>query len=72
MLKLDLGISSSVKLNLPPKICIPSNAKMSINKDNSNNKLAIDLILFTNDSTKLLSDSQYRVTCGNITVIPMS
>ena len=41
---------------------MPSRAKIKMNRDKSKSRLAIDLMLFTNDSTRLLSDSQYRVT----------
>ena len=57
--KLLLGVSMSSKLKRPPNICIPSRANISMNKESSSNKLAIDLIEFTNDSTRLLNDSQY-------------
>ena len=33
-----------------------------MNKKSKNNKLIIDLILFINEMTKFLSETQYRVT----------
>lgn len=51
-----------LKLNLPPNTCIPSRAKMTINKNNSNNKDMIERSEFNKDETKLRKDVQYFVT----------
>lgn len=58
--KLCLGLFSfGLKLNLPPKTCIPSNAKMTINKNSNSNKEAMDWIEFNKEATKFESDRQY-------------
>lgn len=44
---------------MPPKICIPSNEQMSINRERSNRRPAMDLILFNRDATRLLKELQY-------------
>ena len=56
--KLLRGVSSS-KLNLPPNSCIPSKAKMTMNRKSSSNKLAMERILFSKDATRLRRDDQY-------------
>lgn len=61
VLKLVGGVPSS-KLNCPPNNCIPSRAKMRINKNRRNSNEIIDLIEFSRDITRFLSDDQYFVT----------
>jgi hypothetical protein len=61
VLKLVGGVPSS-KLNCPPKSCMPSNAKMRMNKNRRNNREMMDLIEFRRDMTRLRSDDQYFVT----------
>ena len=55
MLKLKIIIQTHV----PPKSCMPSRAKMSINKNSKNKRLIIDRMLFINDITRFLNDIQY-------------
>ena len=43
----------------PPKICIPSSEQISINRERSNRRPAMDRMLFNSDATKLLSELQY-------------
>ena len=58
--KFERGLSIVLlKLNFPPKTCIPNNAKITINKNRSNNRDAIDWIEFNRDATKFDSDCQY-------------
>ena len=57
-LKFDGGVPSG-KLNVPPKSCIPSNAKININKNSSNSKDTIDLMELSNEITRLRSEDQY-------------
>ena len=47
---------------MPPNICMPNNANMTINRNNNNNKDAIDFIELSNDATRFLNAVQYRVT----------
>lgn len=58
--KLCRGFGSvSLKSNLPPKTCMPSSAKMTMNKNSSSNSEAIDWIELSNDATRFESDRQY-------------
>lgn len=43
----------------PPKICIPSNEQISIKRERSNSKPAMDLMLLSSEATKLLKELQY-------------
>lgn len=49
----------SLKLNLPPNTCIPSNANITMNRNNKSKRDAIDCIEFNRDATKLDRDLQY-------------
>lgn len=49
----------SSKLNLPPKSCIPKRANITINRNKSSSRLAIERILFNREATKFLKDVQY-------------
>lgn len=58
--KFDLGLSSvSLKLNFPPKTCIPKSAKITMKRNSSNNSEAIDCMEFSSDATKFDKDRQY-------------
>lgn len=61
VLKLVGGVPSS-KLNCPPKSCMPSSAKMRMNKKRRNSSEMMDLIELRRDITRLRSDDQYFVT----------
>lgn len=61
VLKLAFGVPPS-KLNCPPKSCIPSNAKIRMNKNRRNNKEMMDLIELSREMTRLRRDDQYFVT----------
>lgn len=61
VLKFVGGVSSS-KLNSPPKSCIPSNAKIRINRKRRNNKEIIERIEFNKEITRFRNDDQYLVT----------
>jgi hypothetical protein len=61
VLKLVGGVPSS-KLNAPPNNCMPSSAKIRMNKNSRNNREMMDLIELSNDITRFLSDAQYFVT----------
>ena len=68
--KLLLGVSCvSSKLNLPPNSCIPSRAKMTINKKSSSSKLAMERILFSRDATRFLSEFQYLHWANNTLLV---
>lgn len=62
VLKLVGGVPSS-KLNCPPNSCMPSRAKMRMNKKRRNNSEMMDLIEFRRDITRFRNDDQYFVTC---------
>ena len=51
----------SSKLNLPPNNCMPSRAKMTMNKKSRSSKLAMERILFSREATKLRSEFQYLI-----------
>ena len=60
--KLDRGFSpSSNPLNLPPKTCIPSNAKITMKRNSKTSKLAIALIELISDATRFRNDVQYLI-----------
>ena len=61
VLKLVGGVPSP-KLNAPPNNCMPSSAKIRMNKKSRNNREMMDLIELSNDITRFLSDAQYFVT----------
>lgn len=58
VLKLVGGVPSG-KLNWPPNNCIPSSAKIRINKNSRNNKEMIERIEFKRDITRLRREDQY-------------
>lgn len=43
----------------PPKSCIPSKAKMRMKRKRRNNRLTMDLILLSRETTRLRSEDQY-------------
>jgi len=58
--KLVLALSSvESKLNFPPKTCMPSRAKMTMNRKSRRRRDAIDWMELRSDATKLESDRQY-------------
>lgn len=58
--KFERGFGSAgLKLNLPPKTCIPSRAKITMNKNRSSKSEAIDWIELRSDATRFESDRQY-------------
>lgn len=61
VLKFVGGIPSS-KLNCPPNNCIPSRAKIRMNKNRRNSNEIIDLIEFRREITRFLNEDQYLVT----------
>ena len=56
--KLDVGRPSG-KLNSPPKSCIPSKAKMKMNRKRRSNSERMEEIAFIKATTKFLSEDQY-------------
>jgi hypothetical protein len=61
--KLALGFGCvGLKLNFPPKTCIPNKAKMTINKKRSNSNDMIERNELSRDETRLRRDVQYLVT----------
>lgn len=48
-----------MSLNLPPKICIPSSEKMTMNKNSKSNNETIERKEFNNDVTSARSEFQY-------------
>ena len=57
--KLLRGFSLSRKLNLPPKSCMPSSAKITMNRNNSSSKLAMERILLRREATRFRREDQY-------------
>ena len=55
--KLDAGVPNS-KLNVPPKSCIPSSAKMRMKRKRRSSKETIDFRDANRDTTRLRSDDQ--------------
>ena len=55
--KFEAGVPNS-KLNVPPKSCIPSSAKMRMNRKRRRSKDTIDLRDANRDTTRLRSDDQ--------------
>lgn len=51
-----------LKLNFPPKTCIPNNAKITINKNKSNKSDIIERNELSKEDTKFLNECQYFVT----------
>lgn len=56
--KVLLFVCVSSKLNLPPKSCIPSRAKMMRKRKSSSNRDAMDFIEFSREATRLDSAVQ--------------
>ena len=57
--KLLRGSSMFSKLNLPPKTCMPSRAKMTMKRKSRRSKEAIDWIELSSDATRLDKERQY-------------
>lgn len=55
--KLEAGVPKS-KLNVPPKSCIPSKAKMRMKRKSSNSKETMDLSDANRETTRFLNDDQ--------------
>lgn len=51
--------SASICTYSPPKSCIPSRAKMRMKRKRRNNRLTMDLILLSSETTRLRSEDQY-------------
>jgi hypothetical protein len=58
LLKFAGGVPSG-KLKAPPKSCIPSKAKMRMNKKSRNRRERIDRIELSKEITKFLREDQY-------------
>ncbi len=58
LLKLEGGVPSG-KLKAPPKSCIPSRAKIRMNRKSRNRSEMIDLIELSKEITKFLREDQY-------------
>ena len=56
------------KLNLPPKTCMPSREKITMKRNSSNNREAIDWIELSRDATKLDRERQYLPTTHSSSV----
>ena len=57
-LKLDIGVPSG-KLKKPPKSCIPSRAKINMNRKSRNNSAMIEDMAFIRAITRFLREDQY-------------
>ena len=59
--KLLRGFSAvlSLKSNLPPNTCIPSRAKITMKRNNSNSSDAMDWMELSSEATRLDKDRQY-------------
>lgn len=57
-LKLEVGVPSG-KLKKPPKSCIPSRAKINMNRKSRNNSDKIEDMAFIRAITRFLSEDQY-------------
>ena len=57
-LKLEVGVPSG-KLKKPPKSCIPSRAKIKMNKNRRNSSDKIEDMAFIRAITRFLSEDQY-------------
>ena len=57
-LKFDGGVPSG-KLNVPPKSCIPSRAKMRMKRKRRSRREMMDFIELSKDITKLRREDQY-------------
>ena len=57
-LKFDGGVPSG-KLNVPPKSCIPSRAKMRMKRKRRSRREMMDFIELSSDITKLRREDQY-------------
>ncbi len=57
-LKFEGGVPSS-KLKVPPKSCIPSNAKIKMKRKRSKSSDMMDFIEAKSDTTKLRKEDQY-------------
>ena len=55
--KFEAGVPNS-KLNVPPKSCIPSSAKMRMNRKRRSSKETIDFRDANSDTTRLRSADQ--------------
>ena len=58
VLKFAGGVPSA-KLNAPPNSCIPSKAKMRINRKRRNNRDRMERIELSRDITRLRNEDQY-------------
>ena len=56
--KLDAGVPKS-KLNVPPNSCIPSRAKIKMNKNRRRRRETMDFSEAKSETTRFLSDDQY-------------
>jgi hypothetical protein len=57
-LKFDGGVPSG-KLNVPPKSCIPSRAKIRMKRKRSSRREMMDLSELNRDTTRLRREDQY-------------
>ena len=57
-LKFDGGVPSG-KLNVPPKSCIPSRAKMRMNRKRRRRREMMDFIELRRETTRLRKEDQY-------------
>ncbi len=57
-LKLEGGVPS-VKLNVPPKSCIPRRAKIRMNKNRSSSNDMMDFMELRSETTRLRKEDQY-------------
>ena len=57
-LKLEVGVPSG-KLKKPPKSCIPSRAKINMNRKSRNNSDKIEAMAFIRAITRFLNEAQY-------------
>ena len=59
--KLEAGVPKS-KLNVPPKSCIPSRAKIRMKRKSRKRRERMERIELRREMTKFLSEDQYFVT----------
>ena len=69
-LKLEVGVPSG-KLKKPPKSCIPSRAKINMNRKSKNNNDKIEDMAFIRAITRFLSEDQYlKWKEGHLNYVP--
>ena len=69
--KFDVGRPSG-KLKLPPKSCIPNNAKIKINRNSKRSRERMDDMAFVKATTRLRREDQYLQKVKLLIIILLS